>query len=61
MQQGRDAGHRGDAVDENDALRRGTDGAMARQFLANMGHVLPRNFVVARLVYLTDTSRQKNS
>ena len=39
--------------------RRGTDGAMARQFLASKGYVLPRDFAYARLVYLTDASRQK--
>lgn len=38
---------------------RGTDGAMARQFLANKGYVFPRDFAYARLVYLTDESRQK--
>ncbi len=39
--------------------RRGTDGAMARQFLASHGYVYPRNNAYARLVYLTDESRQK--
>ena len=38
---------------------RGTDGAMVRQFLASKGYVYPRNFAYARLVYLTDESRQK--
>ena len=37
----------------------GTDGAMARQFLASKGYVFPGNFAYARLVYLTDESRQK--
>lgn len=39
--------------------RRGTDGALARQFLASKGYTLPLNFAYARLVYLTDESRQK--
>ena len=39
--------------------RRGTDGAMARQLLASKGYVFPANFIYARLVYLTDESRQK--
>jgi hypothetical protein len=37
----------------------GTDGAMARQFLASKGYTFPPNFAYARLVYLTDASRQK--
>ncbi len=39
--------------------RRGTDGAMARQFLATHGYTYPRHNAYARLVYLTDESRQK--
>ena len=39
--------------------RRGTDGAMARQFLASKGYSLPNDWAYARLVYLTDESRQK--
>lgn len=39
--------------------QRGTDGAMARQFLAGKGYVFPRDFAYARMVYLTDASRQK--
>jgi len=39
--------------------RRGTDGAMARQLLASNGYVFPNDFAYARLVYLTDESRQK--
>ena len=39
--------------------RRGTDGAMAREFLASKGYVFPRNFAYARLVYLTDEARNK--
>lgn len=39
--------------------RRGTDGAMARQFLASHGYAYPRNNAYARLVYLTDESHQK--
>jgi hypothetical protein len=38
---------------------RGTDGAMARQFLASKGYVFPNDFAYARLVYLTDESRRK--
>ncbi|MDH3588747.1 MAG: hypothetical protein OEQ74_05025 [Gammaproteobacteria bacterium] len=46
--------------DPNRKRRRGTDGAMARQFLASKGdYVFPRDFAYARLVYLTDESRQK--
>lgn len=37
----------------------GTDGAMARQLLAGKGYVFPPDFAYARLVYLTDESRQK--
>jgi len=37
----------------------GTDGAMARQFLAKHGYVFPGNFAYARLVFLTDDSRRK--
>ena len=39
--------------------RRGTDGAMARAFLAKHGYVFPSDFAYARLVFLTDESRQK--
>ncbi len=39
--------------------RRGTDGGMARQFLASKGYSLPNDWAYARLVYLTDESRQK--
>lgn len=45
--------------DPNKKRRRGTDGAMARQFLASKGYVFPNDFAYARLVYLTDESRQK--
>ncbi len=38
---------------------RGTDGAMARQFLATHGYTYPRHNAYARLVHLTDESRQK--
>jgi len=38
---------------------RGTDGAMARQFLASKGYVFPNDFASARLVYLIDESRRK--
>ncbi len=39
--------------------RRGTDGAMVRRFLADKGYAYPREVLYARLVYLTDESRQK--
>ena len=39
--------------------RQGTDGARAREFLKKHGYVFPRDFAYARLVYLTDESRQK--
>lgn len=45
--------------DPNKKRQRGTDGAMARQFLASKGYVFPANFAYARLVYLTDETRQK--
>ncbi len=45
--------------DPNRKRRRGTDGAMARRFLAASGYVFPSDFAYARLVYLTDESRQK--
>ncbi len=50
-----------DAVkfDPNRKRRQGSDGAMARQFLASKGYSLPHDFAYARLVYLTDESRQK--
>jgi len=38
---------------------KGTDGAMARQFLASKGYSLPKDFAYARLVYLTDDSNKK--
>ncbi len=38
---------------------RGTDGAAARSFLALRGYTYPRHNAYARLVYLTDESRQK--
>ncbi len=39
--------------------RRGTDGAMVRQFLASKGYGYPEQVLYARLVYLTDESKQK--
>lgn len=39
--------------------RRGTDGAMVRQFLANKGYSYPEQVMYARLVYLTDKTKQK--
>lgn len=47
------------AFDPHRKRRRGTDGAMARQFLASKGYSFPDDFAYARLVYLTDESRQK--
>jgi len=47
------------AFDPDRKRQRGTDGAMARQFLASKGYVFPNDFAYARLVYLTDDSRQK--
>jgi len=47
------------SFDPDRKRKRGTDGAMARQFLASKGFVFPREFAYARLVYLTDESRQK--
>jgi hypothetical protein len=47
-------------VDANPAnRRRGSDGSLARQFLALKDLVLPQHFSYARLVYLTDPSRRK--
>ncbi len=45
--------------DPNVERRRGTDGAAARAFLAQHGYTYPRHNAYARLVYLTDESRQK--
>lgn len=39
--------------------RRGTDGALARQFLAGKGYSLPAEYAYARIVYLTDASRKE--
>jgi len=39
--------------------RRGTDGAMVRQFLTAKGYSYPDQVMYARLVYLTDESKQK--
>lgn len=47
------------AFDPNRKRRRGTDGAMARQFLASKGYSYPSEVAYARLVYLTDASRSK--
>ena len=47
------------AFDPNKRRRAGTDGAMARSFLANHGYVFPNDFAYARMVYLTDASRRK--
>jgi len=45
--------------DPNRKRAKGTDGAMARQFLASKGFVFPNNFAYARIVHLTDESRSK--
>lgn len=45
--------------DPNRKRKKGTDGAMARQFLASRGYAYPDEVLYARLVYLTDDSRQK--
>lgn len=45
--------------DPNIKRRRGTDGAMVRQFLASKGYAYPGEVLYARMVYLTDESRQK--
>lgn len=47
------------SFDPDRKRKQGTDGAMARQFLASKGFVFPLEFAYARLVYLTDESRQK--
>lgn len=47
------------SFDPNKKRRRGTDGAAARQFLASKGYRFPDDFAYARLVYLTDETRQK--
>ncbi len=39
--------------------RRGTDGAMMRQFIARHGYAIPRDFFYARMVHLPDTERRK--
>lgn len=45
--------------DPDKKRRRGTDGAMARQFLASKGYFYPQEVMYARLVYLTDEKRDK--
>lgn len=47
------------AFDPDRKRRRGTDGAMARQFLASKGYSYPSEVAYARLVYLTDAARKK--
>lgn len=47
------------ASDPNRKRRRGTDGAMMREFLKSKGLTLPLNFLYARLVHLTDTRKRK--
>ena len=46
-------------VDPNRKRSSGTDGAMAREFLASKGYAFPNDFAYARLVYLTDESRRR--
>ncbi|MBT8143108.1 MAG: hypothetical protein KJO55_00305 [Gammaproteobacteria bacterium] len=45
--------------DPDKKRRRGTDGAMARQLLAQHGFSWPRQVAYARMVYLTDDARNK--
>ena len=47
------------SFDPNKKRKRGTDGAMARQFLASKGYSYPSEVAYARMVYLTDSSRRK--
>ena len=39
--------------------RRGSDGALVRQFVLSKGYSFPEDFAYARLVHLTDASRRK--
>lgn len=39
--------------------KRGTDGAMVREFLASKGYAYPSEVLYSRLVYLTDEARNK--
>ncbi|NND83023.1 MAG: hypothetical protein HKN50_11395 [Gammaproteobacteria bacterium] len=45
--------------DPNKKRKRGTDSALVRQFLAGKGYSYPQEVLYARMVYLTDASRQK--
>jgi hypothetical protein len=45
--------------DPDKKRKRGTDGSMARQFLASKGYAYPSEVLYARLVYLTDETRNK--
>ena len=47
------------ASDPQRKRKRGTDGAMARQFVRSQGFEFPREFFYARLMHLTDESRRK--
>lgn len=47
------------SFDPDKKRKRGTDGAMARQFLASKGYSYPSEVGYARLVYLTDAARNK--
>lgn len=49
------------AVVESDPSRRrrGSDGSLARAFLADSGYGLPADYVYVRLVHLTDATRRK--
>ncbi len=47
------------SFDPDRKRKAGTDGARARQFLAQKGFILPLEFAYARMVYLTDESKRK--
>jgi len=47
------------AFDPDKKRRRGSDGSMAREFLAGKGYTYPSEVAYARLVYLTDAARNK--
>ena len=46
-------------VDLDQKRQPGTDGTLARAFLASKGYAFPGEYAYARLVYLTDESRRK--
>jgi len=45
--------------DPNKKRKRGTDGAMVREFLASKGYAYPEEVLYTRMVYLTDEARNK--